>query len=238
MLKLGVNVDHVATIRQARGGCYPDPVNAGLICESSGADSIVAHLREDRRHIQERDLFLLRKLLRTRLNLEMSCSDEIVRVALKVLPDQATLVPEKRQELTTEGGLDVLANMPQVIKACRALKNKNIDVSIFLDPDKKQIDASKKIGVKMIELHTGRFANSRNKQQYNKNFLELKKAARYAAKCGLRVFAGHGLNYDNVPDIVKIKEIEELNIGHAIISRALFVGLRYAVTEMKNLIKR
>ncbi len=236
MPKLGVNIDHVATLREARKGIEPQPVFAALICEKSGADSIVAHLREDRRHIKERDLYLLRKAVRTRLNLEMSVHPEIVGIACKVKPDQATLVPEKRRELTTEGGLDVARHLSKIKRTVGKLEISGIAVSLFIDPDKKQIDAAKKSGARVIELHTGRYAEAKNAGEENKYFKEIESAARYAKAAGLAVNAGHGLNYYNVSRIAKIKNITELNIGYSIVCRALFVGLARAVNEMKMLI--
>ena len=236
MPKLGVNIDHVASIRELRRGIEPDPAFAALICEAAGADSIVVHLREDRRHIKEKDLHVLRKVIRTRLNLEMSIASEIVDIACKVRPDQATLVPERRQELTTEGGLDVASNLMKIKEICSRLKKQGIAVSLFIDPNKRQIDASKKAGVKIIELHTGRYSDAKDKKEENKYFKELEEAARYAMNKGLTVNAGHGLNYENVTRIAKIKRIEELNIGYSIICRAVFIGLHRAVREMKQLI--
>lgn len=236
MPKLGVNIDHVASIRELRRGIEPDPAFAALICEAAGADSIVVHLREDRRHIKEKDLQVLKKVIRTRLNLEMSIASEIVDIACKVRPDQATLVPERRQELTTEGGLDVASNLLKIKEICSRLKKQGIAVSLFIDPNKRQIDASKKAGVKIIELHTGRYSDAKDKKEENKYFKELEEAARYAVNKGLTVNAGHGLNYENVSRIAKIKRIEELNIGYSIICRAVFTGLHRAVREMKQLI--
>lgn len=237
MSKLGVNIDHVATLRQARGTSYPDLVKAAEICENAGADSIVIHLREDRRHIQDNDLRVLRKTIKTRLNLEMSTSEEIVDIACSVMPDQATLVPEKRQELTTEGGLDVVTNQQKVAKAVGKLKKKNILVSLFVDPEKKQLDASKKINCDFIELHTGRYADAKSESERERYLKEIIDATDYALKIGLKVNAGHGLNYENVKDIARIKGIEELNIGHSIVAYSVFVGLEEAVKEMLGLIK-
>ncbi|MDP2940971.1 MAG: pyridoxine 5'-phosphate synthase [Candidatus Omnitrophota bacterium] len=236
MPSLGVNIDHVATLRETRRGNYPEPAQAALICEAAGADGIVAHLREDRRHIQDRDVWLLRKVVRTRLNLEMSVADEIVAIACKVKPDQSTLVPEKRQELTTEGGLDVLANFKKIKFVLEKLTAHGIAVSLFIDPEKKQIDAAKKSGAKMIELHTGRYAGARTKESQDNFFRQIKKAVVYARAKGIQVFAGHGLDYDNVSRIAGIKGIEELNIGYAIVCRAVLVGLDRAVRAMKALI--
>jgi pyridoxine 5-phosphate synthase len=235
MPKLGVNIDHVATLREARRSLEPDPVFAALICEASGADSIVIHLREDRRHIKERDLWVLRKAVRTRLNLEMSACPEIVKIASRVKPDQATLVPEKRQELTTEGGLDVAGHPEKIKKAVEKLEDAGIAVSLFIDPDKKQIDAVKKTGARIIELHTGRYADASSVKKEDLYFKQIERAAGYAKAKGLAVNAGHGLNYCNVARISRIKNIEELNIGYSIICRAVFVGLAQAVNEMKVL---
>jgi pyridoxine 5-phosphate synthase len=235
--RLGVNIDHVATLREIRRGTEPEPAFAALICESCGADSIVAHLREDRRHIKERDLYILKEVVKTKLNLEMSVAPKIVEIACKVKPEQATLVPEKRQELTTEGGLDVLSNLKTIKQVLGKLRKQGIDVSLFIDPDKLQIDAAKKSGVGMIELHTGRYADAFSKKAQDKYFKQLQEAVRYAKHKGLRVFAGHGLNYYNVTRIARVKDIEELNIGYSIICRAVLVGLARAVKEMKTLIK-
>ena len=235
-LRLGVNIDHVATLRQVRRGIEPEPAFAALICEASGADSIVAHLREDRRHINERDIYILKKVVKTKLNLEMSIAPEIVGIACKVKPVQATLVPEKRQELTTEGGLDVSGNLKAIKRVSDKLSGKGIDVSLFIDPEKKQIDAAKKSGVQMVELHTGRYADASNLKEQEKYFKQLQEAARYAKLKGMHVFAGHGLNYYNVTRVARVKAIEELNIGYSIICRAVLVGLERAVKEMKALI--
>ena len=236
MPKLGVNIDHVATLRQARLGFEPEPVAAALICEKAGAEAIVAHLREDRRHINDDDVFKLRKAIKTKLNLEMSILPEIVDIACRAKPDQATLVPERRQELTTEGGLDVFKYLPKIIQVTNKLKDCGIEVSLFIDPDKKQISSAKMSGASMVELHTGRFADAGNKPAQDRYFNQIKDAVSYALSLGLTVFAGHGLNYLNVKRIAKIKGIEELNIGYAIICRAIFTGLDKAVSEMKALI--
>lgn len=235
-MRLGVNIDHIATLREARGESTPDPAFAALIAEDSGAESIVAHLREDRRHIKDNDLYILREIVRTRLNLEMSIAPEIVSIACKVKPDQATLVPEKRQELTTEGGLDVSGNLIRITKTISRLEAAGIDVSLFIDPVKSQIKSAKQAGAKMIELHTGSYANAANKMQENRYLKELKSAVVFANSLDLIVFAGHGLNYNNVSNLAEIRGVEELNIGHSIISRALFTGLGKAVREMKELI--
>jgi pyridoxine 5-phosphate synthase len=237
VVKLGVNIDHVATLRQARGEFDPDPVLAARLCEQSGADSIVAHLREDRRHIQDRDIVLLRKTVKTRFNLEMSLNAGIVKVAMAIKPDQATLVPERRQELTTEGGLDVARQSKRVRKVSRALLDAGIDVSLFIAPDKKQIDATASIGVKTIELHTGSYSLAFAGRQAIDEFAQVKEMTLYARRLGLVVNAGHGLNYDNTFAIARIKGISELNIGHAIMSRAVFVGLKQAVREMIAIIR-
>jgi len=226
----------VATLRQARQGIFPEPVLAASICEGHGADSIVVHLREDRRHIQDRDVYLLRRTVRTRLNLEMSISPEIVAIACKVKPDQSTLVPEKRQELTTEGGLDVARNFKKVAAAVKRLESKGIAVSLFIDPEKKQIEASQKTGAGIIELHTGRYAEAKTAKEKARCLREVKEAVSFARGKGLIVNAGHGLDYDNVRAIARIPGIEELNIGYSIICHALFVGLGQAVREMKALI--
>jgi len=236
MLRLGVNIDHAATLREIRRGSEPEPIHAALIAEAAGADSIVIHLREDRRHIKENDLFALKKTVKTKLNLEMSIAPEIVEIACRARPDQATLVPEKRQELTTEGGLDVISNLRKIAGVRKKLEKRGIDVSLFIDPEKKQIDAAAKIGIKMIELHTGRFAEAKNKNEQKKYLKELKIAIAYAKNKGLQVFAGHGLDYYNVSLVAKIKGIEELNIGYSIICRAVLVGLGQAVREIKALI--
>jgi pyridoxine 5-phosphate synthase len=236
MTKLGVNIDHIATLREVRGGIEPEPVFAALICQQAGADSIVVHLRQDRRHIKERDLYILKEVVKTKLNLEMSIVPEIVEIACKVKPNQATLVPEKRQEITTEGGLDVVSNFKKIKPVLERLKKAGIEVSLFIDPVRIQIDAAKKVGAKMIELHTGRYAEAKNNKEQDKYFKELESATHYAKEKGLQVFAGHGLNYYNVSRIIKIKEIEELNIGYSIVCRAVIVGLEQAVRGMKALI--
>lgn len=236
MPDLGVNIDHVATIREARKITYPDPVEAALVCQRSGADSIVCHLREDRRHIQDKDLLNLKKEVKVKLNLEMAVSNEIVKIALDVKPDQATLVPEKRRELTTEGGLDILSEKNKVKEVVKKMQESGIKVSLFVDPDEGQIKASKEVGVGMIELHTGSYANAKNEKSLKKEYDILRKSAELAKRMGLKVFAGHGLNYENTKPLTNIKEIEEYNIGHSIVARAVFVGLGNAVKEMKALI--
>ncbi len=237
MLKLGVNIDHAATLRQARRGLSPDPILAAQICEKAGADSIVCHLREDRRHIQDRDVFALRKAVRTSLNLEMSLNTEILKITSKVKPDLATIVPERRQEITTEGGLDVFKNFKKVKHAVSFLQDNGIAVSLFIGPVKKQVDSAKESGATIIELHTGAYADAKGSLA---NARELKKiliATQYAHSLGLRVSAGHGLNYDNTSVIAQISDIEELNIGHSIISEALLIGLENAVKKMLKLVR-
>lgn len=235
-VKLGVNIDHVATLRQARRGIEPEPAFAALIVQAAGADSIVAHLREDRRHIRERDLRILKEVVKIKLNLEMSVAGDIVEFACKLKPGQATLVPEKREELTTEGGLDAVSGFKRISKVADRLEKNGIGVSLFIDPDKRQILAAKKCGARMIELHTGSYAAAAGEKNQDKRLEELKMAARFAKDNGLSVFAGHGLDYYNVKRIAAIEEIEELNIGYSIISRAVIVGLERAVKEMKALI--
>jgi pyridoxine 5-phosphate synthase len=236
MPKLGVNIDHVATLRQARGENLPDPVYAAFLSEAAGAESIVAHLREDRRHIQDEDINLLRKKIKTKFNLEMSIAPGILKIACKIKPDQVTLVPEKRKELTTEGGLNVAANLKDIGAVLRKLEKSGIPVSLFIDPDCNQIDAAKKIGARIIELHTGRYAKARILKEKDKFFNQLKYAVDYAQAQGLTVNAGHGLDYANVRRIAEIKGIDELNIGYAIICKAIYVGLFKAVEEMRELI--
>lgn len=236
MALLGVNIDHVATLRQARRGEQPDIVLAAQTVLSAGADSIVAHLREDRRHIQDRDIFLLRQVLKTKLNLEMSIADEIVGLACKVKPDQSTLVPERRQELTTEGGLDVLGNRAKISTVVSRLKDAGIEVSLFIDPDVKQISAAKDAGVSMIELHTGCYADAQSLALREQALKELTEAVHVGIDKGMHIFAGHGLNYENVAVVAGIHGVEELNIGYSIICRSIMVGLHRAVCEMKALI--
>jgi len=236
MSKLGVNIDHVATLRQARRGIEPEPVKAALTCEKAGADSVVAHLREDRRHINDRDIANLKESIKTRFNLEMSIAPGIVDIACRIKPDQVTLVPEKRQELTTEGGLDVVRYLGKIIPVIKKLQDRGIEVSLFIDPNRKQIDAARISGALMIELHTGRYADAKNKTVRNKYLNQIREAAKYASNLELSVNAGHGLNYSNVSKIAMIKEIEELNIGYSIICRAIFTGLDKAVRQMKAII--
>ncbi len=237
MVRLGVNIDHIASIRQIRHGLCPQPVLAALLCEKAGADSIVVHLREDRRHINDKDVIALRKSVKTHLNLEMSVAKDIVEIACRIIPDQATLVPEKRKEITTEGGLDVTANFDKLSAAIKRLEKKGIPVSLFIDPEKKQIEAAATLGVKRIELHTGRYAEAKNAAQQVRFLKQIESASELAREKGLQVFAGHGLDYQNVGKITGIKNIEELNIGYSIVCRAALVGLYQAVKEMKSLLK-
>lgn len=233
---LGVNIDHVATIRQARKENDPDPVEAALICQKAGADSIVAHLREDRRHISDADVKKLKKKLHIPFNLEMSIEPEIVKIACHLKPDQVTLVPEKRKELTTEGGLDVVKHFSRLTIACLQLKSRGIKVSLFIDPDPRQIDATIQLGVDVIELHTGTYAAAKTKALKQKELKKLMAMTQYASLQGLIVNAGHGLKYHDTKPIAKIKHMNELNIGHSIISKAVFIGLENAVKEMKALV--
>ncbi len=237
MIKLGVNIDHVATLRQARREFEPDPVEAARICEAAGAHSIVCHLREDRRHIDDNDVKRLRKSVKTRFNLEMSLNPGIVTIALKIKPDQATLVPERRQEVTTEGGLDVVSNFTRVKAVTQQLKKRGIIVSLFIAADLKQIEKSKEAGAPMIELHTGTYALAKTKQSQRQQWQRLNDMTQYARRLGLIVNAGHGLNYENTKPVATINGMEELNIGHAIISRAVFTGLEKAVKDMLTIMK-
>jgi pyridoxine 5-phosphate synthase len=234
---LGVNIDHVATLRQARGGRAPDPVTAAVLSELAGADGIVVHLREDRRHIQDRDVRLLREVVSTRLDLEMAANEQMVKVALGIRPEIVTLVPERRQEITTEGGLDALVHKEEILRAVSLLHDGGIRVSLFVDPDSAQIKAAHKLSADAVELHTGRYANARTEKEALEALDALREGARLASRLGLTVHAGHGLNYENAASVAKIPEIRELNIGHAIISRAVLVGLESAVREMKALIR-
>jgi pyridoxine 5-phosphate synthase len=235
MPKLGVNIDHVATLREARKGLVPDPVEAALACEKAGCDSIVCHLREDRRHINDKDVKRLRMAVGTRLNLEMSVAEEVVGIACRIGPDQATLVPEKRQEITTEGGLDVVKFQRRVRDVVARLQDKGIEVSLFIDPSLSQIDASYKAGARIIEFHTGEYANAASRASEKRELDILKRAVKHALLSGIEVNAGHGLNYENTKAVAGIKGMHELNIGHSIISRAIFVGLGRAVKEMVEL---
>lgn len=237
MPRLGVNIDHVATVRQARGVMYPDPVTAVGIVELAGADGIVCHLREDRRHIRDRDLRILREIIQTRLNLEMAATEEMIRIALATKPNLVTLVPEKREELTTEGGLDVIKFFPSLKKAIQRLHKGAIPVSLFVDPKKEQIKASEDVGADAIEIHTGHYCDAKTPSQEDEELKKIFDAVAEATHRNLQIAAGHGLNYVNVQRIAEIKEIEELNIGHSIIARAILVGLDRAVREMIALIK-
>jgi len=237
-LKLGVNIDHVASLRQARGTIYPDPVQAAYIAEQSGADIITLHLREDRRHIQDRDVSIMRQTIHTRMNLEMAVTDEMIDIACRTLPDEVCLVPEKREELTTEGGLDVAGNLDRVTDAVKRLHEAGILVSLFIDPDPIQLDASIKVGATCVELHTGHFADAGNDDIADSEFESIRVAVDYGKQYGLKVNAGHGLHYHNVERIAAIAGLSDLNIGHAIIARAVFSGLADAVREMKALMDR
>lgn len=236
-IALGVNIDHVATLRQARGTRYPDPVEAARLAEGAGADSITVHLREDRRHIQERDVHLLKEVIQTRLNLEMAVTDEMLAFASRVLPQDCCLVPEKRQELTTEGGLDVAGQMTRVREACQRLRAAGVQVSLFVDPDAAQIEASAEAGAPVVELHTGTYADAPGSHKQAEELHRLAEAAQRAARLGLEVHAGHGLHYHNVSPVAAIREVVELNIGHAIIARAIMTGLGPAVSDMKKLMR-
>lgn len=238
MTRLGVNIDHVATVRQARGVAYPDPVTAASIVELAGADGIVCHLREDRRHIQDRDLRILREIVQTQLNLEMAATEEMIGIALATKPDIVTLVPEKREELTTEGGLDVVKNFRSLKKAIQQLRRGNIPVSLFVDPDRNQIKASEEVEAEAIEIHTGHYCEAKTSARADEELKRILDAVGEAGRRNLRIAAGHGLNYVNVRRIAEVKEIEELNIGHSIIARAVLVGLDRAVREMIALIKK
>ena len=238
MVTLGVNIDHIATIRQARRTYEPDPVWGAAAAELAGADCITVHLREDRRHIQDRDVLLLRQTVQTKLNLEMANEESIIKIALDVKPEQVTLVPEKREEITTEGGLDIISHAESITKSVQRFKENGIVTSLFIDPDEQQLQASASTGAEFIEFHTGKYANARSEQEIASELEILMQAAKTAHKLGLRVNAGHGLNYKNVLAICKLPYLEELNIGHSIISRAVFSGLAEAVREMKNILQR
>ncbi len=234
---LGVNIDHVATLRQARGTLYPDPIQAAIVAEAAGADSITLHLREDRRHIQERDVRMLRDILQTRMNLEMAVTDEMLEIAAQLRPEDCCLVPERREELTTEGGLDVAGQLPRVREACNHLRAAGIRVSLFIDADPDQIDAAAASGAPCIEIHTGHFADAAHSLAQTEELERIVEAVRLGEQAGLTVHAGHGLHYHNVQKIAAISGIRELNIGHAIMARALFTGLENAVAEMKRLMR-
>jgi pyridoxine 5-phosphate synthase len=236
--RLGVNVDHVATLRQSRRTQYPDPVAAAMLAELAGADQITIHLREDRRHIQDRDLQVMKKTVTTRLNLEMAATQEMVKAAWEVKPDVVTLVPERREELTTEGGLDVVSGRDGIRRVVKTLRDAEIEVSLFIDPDLDQVKAAHRAEAQAVEFHTGRYCDARLAADRRRELSRLLDACKAAAKLGLTVAAGHGLNYQNVLPVAAIPEIEELNIGHSIVARAVLVGFERAVREMKELLDR
>lgn len=236
MIQLGVNIDHIATLRQARGTRYPSPVQAALLAEYAGADAITLHLREDRRHIQDRDLEILREVLNTRMNLEMAITDEMIGIATRLKPQDVCLVPEKRQELTTEGGLDVIAHFDRVRSACQQLSQAGIRVSLFINADAEQIRAAQEAGAPVVELHTGHYAEQEPGEDQKASLEAIRQAADFGVSLGLRVNAGHGLNYHNTRPVAALPNISELNIGHAIVAQALFTGWENAVREMKALI--
>jgi len=235
-MRLGVNIDHVATLRQARTGRYPDPVAAAALAELGGADQITLHVREDRRHVNDRDLDLLRTTVNGTLNLEMAAVQTMLNLALQQRPDTVTLVPERREELTTEGGLDVLSNAEEIRRVARALRDAGVEVSLFVDPDLEQVKASHRAEAQAVELHTGRYCESRGERERSRELSRIAEAAKAAAKLGLRVAAGHGLDYWNVKPVAEIEEITELNIGYAIVCRAVLTGIERAVRDMKDLI--
>ncbi len=234
---LGVNIDHVATLRQARGTRYPDPIQAAILAEQAGADAITLHLREDRRHIQDRDVEMLRDILLTRMNLEMAVTDEMLAIAERIRPQDCCLVPERREELTTEGGLDVAGQEARLREACARLADAGVRVSLFIDADAAQVTAAKAVGAPVIEIHTGHFADAEDREQRQRELARVVEATRLGLELGLQVNAGHGLNYQNVQAIAAIPGISELNIGHAIIARAVFSGLEESVREMKRLMR-
>jgi pyridoxine 5-phosphate synthase len=236
MIKLGLNIDHVATVRQARGARYPNLVRAALICEEAGADAITLHLREDRRHIQDRDVEILRSMLQTRMNLECAVTDEMIGLALKTNPHDICLVPERREELTTEGGLDVVRHYDSVRRATERCLEAGISVSLFIDADERQLDAAQKLGAPVVEIHTGKYADADSVPEREHELARICRAVAHGHSLGLQVNAGHGLHYHNVQPIVAIPHIAELNIGHAIISEAIFIGLEQAVRRMKALL--
>ncbi|MCX7172758.1 MAG: pyridoxine 5'-phosphate synthase [Proteobacteria bacterium] len=234
-LELGVNIDHIATLRQARGTSYPDPVEAALLAEKCGADAITLHLREDRRHIQDRDVEILRQRLTTRMNLESAITEEMLAFACRIRPQDVCLVPERRQELTTEGGLDVAGHLAEVATACRRLSSVGIRVSLFIDPEAAQLDAALAAGAPVVELHTGRYADAIAGAAQDQELARIRNAAAYGHQIGLKVNAGHGLHFGNVDAIAAISEISELNIGHALVAEAIFMGWENAIREMKRL---
>jgi pyridoxine 5-phosphate synthase len=235
-MRLGVNIDHVATLRQARRGTYPDPVTAAALAELAGADQITLHVREDRRHVNDRDLSLLRQTVNGTLNLEMAALQPMLELALQTRPDTATLVPERREELTTEGGLDVVAARDEIRRVARALRDASIEVSLFVDPDPEQIKASHRADAQAVELHTGRYCEAKTRRDRARELTRIIEAAKAAQKLGMRVAAGHGLDYWNVQPVARIEEITELNIGYSIVCRAVLTGMERAVREMKELI--
>ncbi|MBI1174784.1 MAG: pyridoxine 5'-phosphate synthase [Sideroxydans sp.] len=236
MIKLGLNIDHVATLRQARGARYPNVVRAALICEEAGADAITLHLREDRRHIQDADVEILRGMVQTRMNLECAVTDEMIENALRIKPHDICLVPERREELTTEGGLDVVRHFDAVKRATERCSEAGIRVSLFIDAEEKQLDAARAVGAPVVEIHTGKYADADSVPQRDHELQRISQAVAYGHRLGLQVNAGHGLHYHNVRPIVAIPHIAELNIGHAIIAEALFIGLEQAVKKMKALL--
>ena len=236
-LLLGVNIDHIATIRQARGTRYPDPVQAAIEAEQAGADGITVHLREDRRHIQDRDVEILKEVLQTRMNLEMAVTDEMIGIAERIKPAHCCLVPEKREELTTEGGLDVVGQRDKIKDACQRLADAGIEVSLFIDADQQQIETSAEVGAPAIEIHTGHFADRTEKADAIEELKRIILGVEQGVDAGLIVNAGHGLHYHNVEDVAAIPDINELNIGHALIARAMFTGLPEAVKEMKRIMR-
>jgi pyridoxine 5-phosphate synthase len=236
-MKLSVNIDHIATLREARGGIEPDPVIAAGICEMSGAAGIVCHLREDRRHINDRDLRLLRDVVQTKLDLEMAATDEMLKIAIDILPELVTLVPEKRQELTTEGGLNISSDKERFINVIKELHSKDILVSLFIDPEPSNVDAAIDLNADIIEIHTGKYANMRTEKDQLSELVKIATIARMASEQGLIVTAGHGINYTNVLPVVNISEIQEISIGHSIISRAVFTGLQKAVEDMVKILR-
>ncbi len=236
MIKLGLNIDHIATLRQARGARYPNVVRAALICEEAGADAITLHLREDRRHIQDADVEILRGMLQTRMNLESAVTDEMIAIALRIKPHEICLVPERREELTTEGGLDVVRHYDAVKRATERCLDAGIRVSLFIDAEERQLDAAKKLGAPVVEIHTGKYADADSVPGLQRELARIQQAVEHGHGLGLQVNAGHGLNYHNVRPVVAIPHIAELNIGHAIVAEALFVGLEQAVRKMKALL--
>jgi pyridoxine 5-phosphate synthase len=236
MPRLGVNIDHVATIRQARRTIEPDPAWAAAIAELAGADGITLHLREDRRHIQDRDLRVLKQTVQVKLNLEMAAEEAITEIAVDVNPDQATLVPERREEVTTEGGLDVVGSAPRVKRCVDRLLAAGIEVSLFIDPDRRQIEMSRQLGAQAVELHTGRYADAKTPEEQDRELAQLVESGRFAIEQGLLLHMGHGLTYRNVTRVARIPLVSELNIGHSIVARAVMVGFERAVREMKELV--